>query len=156
MSQEQWIRRVTGAMIGAYRHLHHQLGTHSHFLDAADDEEIGKLIEWGTNFGRDPVPLKYLLRRRDVIPEDHLLMLRRWWSALTPESIRITFAHTSLPRCQKWKPHEDYTHFYLRCTGSPRLDTSLYITTTLRWIASGGYLPMDSNANIRASQRIVT
>ena len=29
--QDRWIRRVAGAMIDAYRHLHHQLGTHSHF-----------------------------------------------------------------------------------------------------------------------------
>ena len=42
------------AIIGAYRHNHRRgiyyLGTHSGFLEGADDEEIGKLIAWGNYF----------------------------------------------------------------------------------------------------------
>ena len=146
------------AIIGAYRHNHrrinYQLGTHSGFLEGADDEEIGKLIAWGELLcqSQGRIQLKYLLRRNDFIHADRLLMLRQWWGALTPESLRSfwsTFSHPAFNKYQYWEPQDDYTNFFLRALTSR--DMSFHVTTLLRWRACVGALHMDSNANIMAS-----
>ena len=146
------------AIIGAYRHNHRRgiyyLGTHSGFLEGADDEEIGKLIAWGELLcqSQGRIQLKYLLRRNDFIPADRLLMFRQWWGALTPESLRSfwsTFSHPAFNKYQYWEPQDDYTNFFLRALTSR--DMSFHVTTLLRWRACVGALHMDSNANIMAS-----
>ena len=89
--------------------------------------------------------LKLLLRRDDVIPEDHLLQLQQWWSTLTSILLSV-MSHKPIPL---WEPLDDYSHFFMRFKRS-NLDVSLLAVAELRWLASGGILFMDSNENIRA------
>ena len=74
-----------------------------------------------------------------------VLQYQQWWGTLTPESLQYP-TYAPVP---KWKPQDDYSHFFMRFQKS-NLDVSLLAVAELRWLASGGILSMDSNVNIRA------
>ena len=111
-----------------------------------------KLSEWAETLKRNQ--LKFLLRRETVMPaldSDHVRQLRQWWrtSTVTPESLQLQM-DASVPRCPRWEPTEDYTHYFMSSMESVRARAvCLLAVAELRWLASGGILSMASNENIR-------